>query len=160
MFENWSKRLARIAHQALFVLYLHLTILEWWRGTRTKETLATTWACEKFASYVLGKKFTIETDHKPLVPLLGNKRLHSLPPRIYVFDWDWHTLSMKSFMFLEDPWLWLILSPVPQFSPQIMMYTACKRELNILWKHVSITYLLAASVWQNFMDLRLPTLSA
>ena len=50
-----------------------------------KEALATTWACEKFASYVLGKKFTIETDHKPLVPLLGNKSLHSLPPRILRF---------------------------------------------------------------------------
>ena len=50
-----------------------------------KEALASTWACEKFANYVLGKKFTIETDHKPLVPLLGNKSLHSLPPRILRF---------------------------------------------------------------------------
>ena len=50
-----------------------------------KEALATTWACEKFSSYILGKKFTIETDHKPLVPLLGNKCLHSLPPRILRF---------------------------------------------------------------------------
>ena len=47
-----------------------------------KEALALTWACEKFANYVLGKKFTIETDHKPLVLLLRNKSLHSLPPRI------------------------------------------------------------------------------
>ena len=38
-----------------------------------KEALATTWACEKFATYVLGMHFTIETDHKPLVPLLGEK---------------------------------------------------------------------------------------
>ena len=36
-----------------------------------KETLASTWACEKFPTYVLGKNFTIETEHKPLVPLLG-----------------------------------------------------------------------------------------
>jgi len=29
-----------------------------------KEALAITWSCEKFSSYILGKKFTIETDHK------------------------------------------------------------------------------------------------
>ena len=44
-----------------------------------KEALATTWACEKFATYILGRKFQIETDHKPLVPL------DSLPPRILRF---------------------------------------------------------------------------
>ena len=50
-----------------------------------KEALATTWACEKFASYILGKSITIETDHKPLVPLLGTKSLDSLPPRVLRF---------------------------------------------------------------------------
>ena len=47
-----------------------------------KEALATTWACEKFADFVLGKEFLIETDHKPLVPLLGSKCLQDMPPRI------------------------------------------------------------------------------
>ena len=41
---------------------------------------------QKIASYVLGKKFTIETNHKQLVPLLGNKSLHSLPPKILHFQ--------------------------------------------------------------------------
>ena len=50
-----------------------------------KEALASTWACEIFATYILGIKFLIETDHKPLVPLLGNKHLDSLPPRILRF---------------------------------------------------------------------------
>ena len=47
-----------------------------------KEALATTWACERFSTYILGK---IETDHKPLVPLLGAKELNNLPPRILRF---------------------------------------------------------------------------
>ena len=42
--------------------------------------VATTWACEKFIDYLIGKKFSIETDYKPLVPLLNSKYLDSLPP--------------------------------------------------------------------------------
>ena len=47
-----------------------------------KEALATTWACEKFSTYILGKHISIETDHTPLVPLLGSKHL---PPRVLKF---------------------------------------------------------------------------
>ena len=41
-----------------------------------KEALAATWASERFSEYILGAPFTIETDHKPLVPLLTTKELH------------------------------------------------------------------------------------
>ena len=40
-----------------------------------KETLVTTWACERLADYLIGKRFQVETDHKPLVPILGSKNL-------------------------------------------------------------------------------------
>ena len=50
-----------------------------------KEALAVTWACERFSTYLLGGRFLIETDHKPLVPLLGTKQLDNLPPRILRF---------------------------------------------------------------------------
>ena len=50
-----------------------------------KEALAATWACEKFSDFVLGKHILLETDHKPLVPLLGVKDLHCLPPRVLRF---------------------------------------------------------------------------
>lgn len=45
-----------------------------------KEALAATWACERLQSYLLGMSFTIEIDHKPLVPLLSSKALDELPP--------------------------------------------------------------------------------
>ena len=50
-----------------------------------KEALAVTWACEKFADYILGRTFHIESDHKPLIPLLSSKHLDRLPPRVLRF---------------------------------------------------------------------------
>ena len=50
-----------------------------------KEALSITWACDRFQDYLVGKNFLIETDHKPLVPLLGAKDLDLLPPRIQRF---------------------------------------------------------------------------
>jgi hypothetical protein len=51
-----------------------------------KEALAIIWAYQKFSNYVLGSKFLIESDHKPLIPLLGSKRLDDLFPRIVRFQ--------------------------------------------------------------------------
>ena len=50
-----------------------------------KESLAITWACERFSDYLIGKSFHVHTDHKPLVSLLGSKPLDSLPVRIQRF---------------------------------------------------------------------------
>ena len=50
-----------------------------------KEVLAVTWACERFRGYFVGLHFHIETDHKPLVPLLTSKNLDELPIRVQRF---------------------------------------------------------------------------
>ena len=50
-----------------------------------KEALVTTWACERFNDYILGLQFTVETDHKPLVPLLTTTDLYKMPSRIQRF---------------------------------------------------------------------------
>lgn len=50
-----------------------------------KEALALTWACERFSDFILGVHFELETDHKPLVSLLGGQALDALPPRIQRF---------------------------------------------------------------------------
>ena len=50
-----------------------------------KEALALTWACDRLCQYILGSTFILETDHKPLVPLLSTKNLDELPIRIQRF---------------------------------------------------------------------------
>ena len=62
-----------------------MTETEQWYAQIEKEALAITWACEKFSEYILGLPIEIETDHKPLVPLLSSKQLDSLPPRVLRF---------------------------------------------------------------------------
>ena len=50
-----------------------------------KESLALTWACQRFSDYLIGKQFHILTDHKPLVSLLSSKLLDTLPLRVQRF---------------------------------------------------------------------------
>ena len=50
-----------------------------------KEALGITWACERFSEYLVGMCFKVETDHKPLVSLLGTKNLEDLLVRIQRF---------------------------------------------------------------------------
>ena len=59
-----------------------LTPTEQRYATVEKEALAVTYAAEKFSQYLLGKLFHFEVDHKPLIPLLGEKSLDQLPVRI------------------------------------------------------------------------------
>ena len=50
-----------------------------------KEALAFTWACERLSDYLIGLKFHINTDHKPLMPLFSTKHLDELPARVQRF---------------------------------------------------------------------------
>ena len=50
-----------------------------------KEALAICWGCEKFNYHLAGREFVVETDHKPLVSVLGSKELAKLPLRVQRF---------------------------------------------------------------------------
>ncbi|MCG7878633.1 MAG: RNase H-like domain-containing protein [Candidatus Thiodiazotropha endolucinida] len=62
-----------------------LTPTEQRYATIEKEALGITWACERFRDFLIGKLFHINTDHKPLVSLLGNKDISELSLRIQRF---------------------------------------------------------------------------
>lgn len=49
-----------------------------------KETLAITFACEKFRHFVYGREIIIETDHRPLVAI-ASKGIGDMPPRLQHF---------------------------------------------------------------------------
>ena len=70
------------------------------RYAQIEEALAVTWACETFCDYILGRNFDIETNHKPLVPLLSLKQLDSLPPQVLCF---WLRLMHYSYSITHVP---------------------------------------------------------
>ena len=82
-----------------------------------KECLASAWACEKFRKYIIGMdSFELQTDHKPLVPLISSKDLDKAPVRCQIlllrlmpFNTDVRYVPGKS-LILADA---LSRSPLP-----------------------------------------------
>ena len=113
-----------------------------------KEALATTWVCEKFVDYILGTKFNIETDHKPLVPLLSTTHLHSLPPRVLRFrlrlnrfDYDICHVPGKKLCTADT------LSRAPIAEPGSVLPS--RMSLNFLWKLLHCHYQQVTTVYKN-----------
>ena len=94
-----------------------------------KEALATTWACEKFADFVLciRKEFLIETDHKPLVLLLGSKCLQDMPPRIQRFRMR---LMSYSYQIVHVPGKDLTTAYILSRAPLHLRLTKDEKQLN------------------------------
>ena len=79
-----------------------------------KEALAICWSCDKFHYYVAGKEITIETDHRPLLAILGEKELAKLPIRVQRFR-----LKMMNYTYkiIYTPGSKLVLADALSRSP-------------------------------------------
>ena len=62
--------------------------------------LAITWALEHSAEFLIGMRFKVETDHKPLIPLFSTKLTDELPVRIQRFRM---TLMRFDFAIMHVP---------------------------------------------------------
>lgn len=87
-----------------------------------KEALGLVWGCEKFKMYLLGRRFDLLTDHKPLEMLFSprskpNARLERWIMRLQCFDYSVHHVSGNA--NIADPFSRL-LQPSPGSKP------ACK----------------------------------
>jgi len=87
-----------------------------------KEALAICWACSKCIYYLSGKDFQIETDHKPLVSVLGEKELAKLPLRV-----QWFRLKMMSYSYtiVYTPGKRLVLADALSRSPTEVEMLEC-----------------------------------
>ena len=105
-----------------------------------KEALAVTWACDKFADYVIGKHFQIESDHKPLIPLLNSKHLDNLPPRILRFR-----LRMGRFNYTVFHVPGKLLEAADALSRAPSPSTASQLQEEVEWFVDTVTSMLPAS---------------
>ena len=109
--KDGSRRLVAAASRSLTDAERRYACIE-------RECLCIAWAVEKFRMYVTGLVFTIETDHKPLIPILMSKDIASLSPRLQRFR-----LRLKCFEYTvshiagKNNQMADLLSRRPQFRP-------------------------------------------
>ena len=109
-----------------------------------KEALTSTWACERLEEYVLGLRFTLKKDHKPLVPLFTTTDLSKMLPR---------TLCLCLGLMRYNPEVMHIPSINAKF--QLIHFCTLQLTLRIHLTHSLLKKLkpLLAPQWNNFLSL-------
>ena len=123
-----------------------------------KEALATTWVCKKFSTYVLGMKFSIETDHNlwyhSFLPNSWTACLHEF----FNSDSGLQDLTTASSMSLESCCTLQTRFLVHHCQKQKAM-KPYRRKLNLSWQLGCPTCPQVKQGWTNIEELKLPTQS-
>ena len=88
-------------------------------------SLAIIWALEHWAEFLIGMRFKVQTDHKPLIPLFSSKLIDELPVRIERFRMG---LIMFDFAIAHVPVKLLYTADSMSRSPQ-----ECKAQESKSW---------------------------
>ena len=106
-----------------------------------EKALALTWACDRLNQYLLGSKFILETDHKPLVPLLSSKNLDELPIgiqrfrlRMMCYSYDLRHVPGKELTTAD----YLSQSPIPT-TEDYGLSTETNAYVNLVVTHLPAT---------------------
>ena len=73
-----------------------------------RETLAIVFGCSKFHEYIYGKKFIVQSDHKPLKNIFNNP-ICKAPPRIQSFMMFLQKYDLTLITHQENPRKWCVL---------------------------------------------------
>lgn len=110
-----------------------------------KESLAIMWTCTRLQQYLIGKRFTIFTDHKPLIAILKTKPINELTSRLQRFrmhmvnfDFDIEYVPGKEF-FTADA-----LSRAPQQKAStkdkdILLEDSCAVYIRMVVREAEVT---------------------
>ncbi|UYV83879.1 K02A2.6-like [Cordylochernes scorpioides] len=108
-----------------------------------KEALAITWACEKFKQYIQGLVITLETDHKPLVPIFTSKNIDDLTPRIQRLRLR---IMRYSYKIIHTPGKNLIVADALSRSPRMKVGTQELEEELCAYVQQVVSFMLISDV--------------
>ena len=110
-----------------------------------KKALAIIWALEHWAEFLIRMRFNVETDHKPLIPLLSTKLIDALPVHIQRFRM---ILMRFDFAIAHVPCKLMYTADSLSRSPQ-----ECKAQESKSWNdlHDEVVWNARTVLWYLFL---------
>lgn len=100
-----------------------------------KEGLALIFAINKFHKYVFGRKFTLKTDHKPLLAIFGSKkgipihtanRLQRWAVNLLAYDFNIEYVNTESFSYVDS--LSRLINQTASNDDEYVIATICLKQ--------------------------------